>query len=88
MFYQADDVMPAFLTAEGLLGRNGRIDPNATHQNVAIMTDAFGKIWYGDLDSFEPVHVLADTLNVTCTVIGKDGYERPRYIAGVSEKSA
>lgn len=81
MFYQADDIMPAFQTAEGLLGKNGRMDVSATHKDVAIATDAFGKIWYGDLDSFDGVHTLANALGVNCMVISSDGYSRPRYIA-------
>lgn len=82
MFYQADDVMPAFTVAEGLLGPNGRIDPDATHRDVAVATDAFGKIWYGDMDSFEPVHILANVLKVSCKIISAHGYDlRPKYIA-------
>jgi hypothetical protein len=81
MFYQADDVKPAFVSAEGLLGKNGRIDVHATHRDVAVMTDAFGKIWYGDLDSYENVHTLANILKVPCKVIDATGYSLPKYIA-------
>ena len=81
MFYQADDIMPAFQTAEGLLGKNGRMDSTAVHKNVAVATAAFGKIWYGDLDSFNEVHTLANVLGVNCMVIPSTGYSLPRYIA-------
>ena len=82
MFYQEDDVMPAFLSAEGLFGRNGCIDEKAGHKSVAVATDAFGKIWYGDLTTFDGVQTLANVLRVRCMIISADGYDEfPRYVA-------
>jgi len=84
MFYTEDDVQPAFLLAEATLGPNGRMELGRDRfaydssgfklQDVAVMTDAFGKIWYGDLPNMEVVQLLSNRLGVTCKVIPASGY--------------
>jgi len=80
MFYQNDDVKPAVLMCESLLGPNGRIVENGI-KNLAVATDAFGKIWYGDMDGpnldVDTLQKIANVLSVQVHLLDSTGYGRP-----------
>ena len=54
MFYSEEDVVPVAGIAVEMFGPNGNIlDGKNVTKNVIIGTNAFGKIWYGDVDGSE-----------------------------------
>lgn len=79
MFYSEEDVTPYVNEVEKLFGKSGRMDigKNVLY-NVSIATKEFGKLWYGDLNTFDLVDklkVLETTLNTKMYIISADGVD-------------
>lgn len=79
MFYTEEDIQPHVNEVERVLGRVGTMDfgKNVLY-NVAIATKEFGKIWYGDLITFDladKIKSLETSLNMKLFVISADGLD-------------
>lgn len=55
MFYTEEDVAPAVQIAVELFGPVGNMLPDSrlVNKNVTVGSDAFGKLWYGDIEGSE-----------------------------------
>ena len=79
MFYTEEDVLPYVVEVEKVFGKSGEMDvgKNVLY-NVAIATREFGKIWYGDLTTFDladKLKSLETALNTKLFVISADGVD-------------
>lgn len=69
MFYTEEDVQPAVDAAVKIFGKQGSMDTGKNIlYNISIFTREFGKIWYGDVSTFD----LKEKLKELSTIINTE----------------
>lgn len=73
MFYTEEDVQSAVNAAVKIFGKQGSMDTGKNmFYNVAVFTREFGKLWYGDVSTFdlaEKINALSTTIDIQVSII-------------------